>query len=37
MATRSEPLRGYIILAFKQYLNPKKYSAAWNFGTNQTL
>ena len=28
-----EPLRGYIILAFKQYLNPKKYSAAWNFGT----
>ena len=28
-----EPLRGYLILAKKQYLNPKKYSDAWNFGT----
>lgn len=29
-----EPLKGYLILAKKQYLNPKKYSGAWNFGTN---
>ena len=28
-----EPLRGYLILAKKQFLNPKKYSDAWNFGT----
>jgi CDP-glucose 4,6-dehydratase len=28
-----EPLKGYLILAKKQYLNPKKYSGAWNFGT----
>lgn len=28
-----EPLRGYLILAKKQYNNPKKYSSAWNFGT----
>jgi len=28
-----EPLRGYLILAHKQYLNPLKYSGAWNFGT----
>ena len=29
-----EPLKGYLILAKKQYINPKKYSGAWNFGTN---
>ena len=29
-----EPLKGYLVLAQKQYLNPKKYSNAWNFGTN---
>ena len=29
-----EPLKGYLILAKKQYENPKKYSSAWNFGTN---
>ena len=28
-----EPLKGYLILAKKQYENPKKYSGAWNFGT----
>ena len=28
-----EPLRGYLILAKKQFLNPKKFSDAWNFGT----
>ena len=28
-----EPLRGYLILAKKQYQEPKKYSGAWNFGT----
>ena len=28
-----EPLKGYLILAKKQYLNPRKYSGAWNFGT----
>ena len=28
-----EPLRGYLILAKKQFLNPKKFSSAWNFGT----
>ena len=28
-----EPLKGYLILALKQYYNPKKYSGAWNFGT----
>ena len=28
-----EPLKGYIILAKKQYENPKKFSGAWNFGT----
>lgn len=28
-----EPLRGYLILAYKQYKFPKKYSQAWNFGT----
>jgi CDP-glucose 4,6-dehydratase len=29
-----EPLKGYLILAKKQYQNPKKFSGAWNFGTN---
>ncbi len=29
-----EPLKGYLILAKKQFINPKKYSSAWNFGTN---
>ena len=28
-----EPLKGYLILAMKQYYNPRKYSGAWNFGT----
>ena len=28
-----EPLRGYLILAKNQYINHKKYSSAWNFGT----
>ena len=30
-----EPLMGYLILAKKQYKAPKKYSGAWNFGTNK--
>ena len=30
-----EPLKGYLILALKQYVNPQKYASAWNFGTNQ--
>ena len=29
-----EPLKGYLILAKKQFINPKKFSSAWNFGTN---
>jgi len=29
-----EPLKGYLILAKKQYENPEKFSGAWNFGTN---
>ena len=28
-----EPLKGYLILGMKQFVNPKKYSSAWNFGT----
>ena len=28
-----EPLFGYLILAFKLYKQPKKYSGPWNFGT----
>ena len=28
-----EPLKGYLILAKEQFAYPKKYSAAWNFGT----
>jgi len=28
-----EPLKGYLILAKKQFKNPLKYSGAWNFGT----
>ncbi len=27
-----EPLKGYLILAKKQYKNPKRYSSSWNFG-----
>ena len=27
-----EPLKGYLMLAKKQYENSKKYSSAWNFG-----
>ncbi len=27
-----DPLMGYLILAKKQYINPKKYSGAYNFG-----
>ena len=27
-----EPLSGYILLAKKLYLNPKKFSGSWNFG-----
>ena len=30
-----EPLNGYLILAQKLYLNPKKYSTAWNFGSEK--
>lgn len=30
-----EPLRGYLILAKKQFKNPQKYAGAWNFGNNQ--
>ncbi len=30
-----EPLKGYLVLAKKQYENPSKYSSAWNFG-NET-
>ena len=30
-----EPLKGYLILAKKQYNNPKKYAGAWNFGTEE--
>ena len=26
-------MKGYLILAEKQFKNPKKYSGAWNFGT----
>ena len=29
-----EPIKGYLILAKKQFENPLKYSGAWNFGTN---
>lgn len=29
-----EPLKGYLFLAKEQYKNPKKFSGAWNFGTN---
>jgi len=28
-----EPLRGYLVLAKRQFKDPKKYSDAWNFGT----
>jgi len=28
-----EPLKGYLMLAKKQYREPKKYSSSWNFGT----
>lgn len=28
-----EPLKGYLILAYKQYKHPLKYSGYWNFGT----
>ena len=29
-----EPIKGYLMLAKSQYENPKKFSGAWNFGTN---
>lgn len=29
-----EPLKGYLVLAKKQYEKPLKFSSAWNFGTN---
>ena len=29
-----EPLKGYLILAKKQYFKPLDFSGAWNFGTN---
>ena len=29
-----EPLKGYLILAKKQYETPHKFSGAWNFGSN---
>ena len=28
-----EPLKGYLILAMRQYISPKKFASAWNFGT----
>lgn len=28
-----EPLKGYLVLAMHQYNKPKKFSSAWNFGT----
>ena len=28
-----EPLKGYLVLAQKQFNEPKKFSGAWNFGT----
>ncbi len=30
-----EPIYGYLILAKKNYQNPKKYSGPWNFGTEK--
>ena len=30
-----EPLYGYLILAFKLYNNPQKYSGPWNFGSKK--
>ena len=30
-----EPLNGYLMLAKKIYINPKKYSGPWNFGTQK--
>ena len=30
-----EPLNGYLILAEKLYMNPKKFSGPWNFGTKK--
>ena len=30
-----EPLSGYLSLAEKLYLNPKKYAGAWNFGPDE--
>ena len=29
-----DPLKGYLILAKKQFEEPKNFSSAWNFGTN---
>lgn len=31
-----EPLWGYLILANKQHINPKKFSGSWNFGPNKS-
>ncbi len=33
MATRIRAVKGLLILALKQYVNPQKYASAWNFGT----
>ena len=30
-----EPINGYLVLAEKLYKNPKKYSGAWNFGSEK--
>ena len=30
-----EPIKGYLLLGLKQFYNPKKYSGAWNFGTER--
>ena len=30
-----EPLKGYLLIALKQFYEPKKYSGAWNFGTEK--
>ncbi len=32
-----EPLRGYLMLGEKMYINPISYAEAWNFGPNQNL
>ena len=31
-----EPFYGYLILAYRLYKNPFKYSGPWNFGTERS-